>query len=277
MKIDSTSLISHRFRGFSDHENTIDGLNAALDFGVAYVEFDIRVAKCGTPMIYHDEQAKDRRGQHRLLCDYMARDYTRLGGAFSYMPRAEALFHAIGQHPNTTTRFLIDIKDAGFETEIHALVSLCRLQDHVSYVTWVPNVLYRMAEIAPHIPLCLSHWCQSPSAKTRKIHTVHNAKGGHVPQLSHDYIHGDRSGWYLDHPLRGELLKIIKESGRDDWKGAVCVPQNMVTQDLVAYYHSAGLEVSTFSYLDWDHIRDHKDRYNIDLFFIDNKTVFDEA
>ena len=49
------TFISHRFRGFSDVENTIDGLNAALDFGVQQVEFDIRVSKCGTPMIYHDE------------------------------------------------------------------------------------------------------------------------------------------------------------------------------------------------------------------------------
>ena len=49
-----TQLVSHRFRGFSPHENTIQGLNAALDFGVAQVEFDIRVTKCGTPLIYHD-------------------------------------------------------------------------------------------------------------------------------------------------------------------------------------------------------------------------------
>jgi len=37
-----TQLVSHRFRGFSEKENTVEGLNAALDFGVAQVEFDIQ-------------------------------------------------------------------------------------------------------------------------------------------------------------------------------------------------------------------------------------------
>jgi hypothetical protein len=60
-------------------------------------------------------------------------------------------------------------------------------------------------------------------------------------------------------------------------KGSVCVPQNMVTRALVDNYHQDGLSVSTFSYLHWDHINDHKDRFNIDLYFIDNKDVFDEV
>ena len=50
-------LISHRFRGFSYRENTIKGLMNALDLGVQVLEFDIRVTRCGTPIIYHDEYA----------------------------------------------------------------------------------------------------------------------------------------------------------------------------------------------------------------------------
>jgi len=88
------NLISHRFRGFAHHENTISGLNAALDFGVLNLEFDIRVAKCGTPMIYHDEAALDKDGKLHHLCDVMASDFKALGGAFTHMPTAEALFTA---------------------------------------------------------------------------------------------------------------------------------------------------------------------------------------
>ena len=54
------ALISHRFRGFAKRENTLEGLKAALDFGVVNLEFDVRVAACGTPMIYHDEYALDK-------------------------------------------------------------------------------------------------------------------------------------------------------------------------------------------------------------------------
>ena len=51
----------------------------------------------------------------------------------------------------------------------------------------------------------------------------------------------------------------------------------MVTRALVDNYHADGLNVSTFSYVDWDHINRHKAEHNIDLFFIDDKRVFDEG
>jgi len=71
----------------------------------------------------------------------------------------------------------------------------------------------------------------------------------------------------VDGPLRGELRDIVS---------SVCVPQAMVSRALVDDYHKDGIEVSTFSYVDWEHIRRHKERFNIDTYFIDNKRVFDE-
>ena len=265
------SLISHRFRGFSKYENTIAGLNSALDFGVKIVEFDIRVASCGTPMIYHDEAAPDKTGQHRHLSRHKASEFAALGGNFTHMPTADALFEAIAAHSFKDTFLLIDIKDGGFEEAIHALVCLHRLQDRVSYVSWVPNVLYAMHDIAPDIPLCLSHWCQNPNAAIRANHEIHVAKNGHIPRLPREHIHGERSGWFVDGPLSGKLRDILIAS-----KGSVCVPQAMVTRALVDNYHADGLPVSTFSYVDWDHINTHKAEYNIDMYFIDDKRVFDE-
>ena len=261
------NLISHRFRGFSPNENTIEGLNAALDFGVQTLEFDIRVARCGTPMIYHDEAALDKDGNLHHLCDIMANDFAALGGVFAHMPTAEELFAAAATHSNTTARFLIDIKDAGFETEIHALVELNRLGNRVIYVSWVPEALYNMHDIAPEAEYCLSHWCLSPHTNIRKLHRVFKAKMGHINRPRRKLVHGERSGWFVEGPLRGELRNIVS---------SVCVPQAMVSQALVEDYHKDGIEVSTFSYIDWEHIKRHKDRFNIDLYFIDNKEVFDK-
>lgn len=265
------SLISHRFRGFSKYENTIDGLNAALSIGVKIIEFDIRVAGCGTPIIYHDEAAPDKTGRPRHLAHHKASDFAALGANFSHMPTADTLFAAIAAHPNKDCKLLIDIKDGGFEEAINALVHFHRLQNRAVYVSWVPNVLYAMHDIAPSIPLCLSHWCQKPNAAIRAKHKVHAAKDGHIPRLPDEYIHGERSGWFIDGPLSGDLRDILIAS-----KGSVCVPQAMVTRDLVDNYHADALTVSTFSYIDWNHINDHKAKYNIDEFFIDDKTVFDE-
>ncbi len=270
-KIGIGALISHRFRGFAPRENTLNGLIAALDFGVQNLEFDVRMAKCGTPMVYHDEYALDGNGNKKYLCDYKASDYIRLGGAFSHMPTLDALFSTIKVHKNQTAKLLIDIKDLGFEHEIHALVMYYRLQYRAIYVSWVPEVLYRIHDLAPDIPLCLSHWCADVSKEVADSHDIHISKDGIIPRLDDDYMIGVRYGWASKHPLSGDILAILKTSG-----GGICVPQMMLSRTLSDFYHSQNLFVSTFSYTDWPSIHAHKTTLNIDMYFIDNKQIFDE-
>ena len=264
-------LISHRFRGFAEEENTITGLTAAMSRGVELLEFDIRVTLCGTPLIYHDEYARDGLGNVRKICDIMAKDLKTIGGRFATMPKAEDLFLAAGLHKNKTARLLVDIKDAGFESEIHSLVMMAGLGSRVTYVSWVPEALYQIHDIAPEVPICLSHWCQNPSETTRNIHKVYDAKGGRISRRPSTFIHGERSGYFVNERLQGELFDIIKAT-----KGSVCVPQSMVTADLVAAYQSEGIEVSAFSYVNWQSIIDANSAMNIDQYFIDDKIVFDQ-
>lgn len=263
-------LISHRFRGFAARENTVEGLKAALDFGVLNLEFDIRIARCGTPMIYHDEYAKDVRGKTHHLCDVMAKDYRDLGGTFAHMPTVDAFLAVAAAHANQNAYLLVDIKDAGFEAEIHALVMTHGLQDRVVYVSWVPECLYKLHNMAPDIPLCLSHWCQNPDATIRAKHRVFTARDGHISYKDRGYVLGERSGWYVNGRVSGDMLDILRASG-----GYVCVPQDMASTELVQAYHAQNIKVSTFSYIDWKHIEQHKNDFNIDLYFIDNKEVFE--
>ena len=261
------NLVSHRFRGFAEYENTLEGFKAALDYGVQNLEFDIRVSKCGTPMIYHDEHALDKNGKTHHLCNVMASDFKELGGTFARISTAEELFEIAGKHKDQSSKLLIDIKDAGFETEIHALVMLNKLGDRAVYVSWVPESIYAMYDLHPEADFCLSHWCKSPDAGTRKIHRVFKAKSGQVPRAQRNLVHGERSGWFIDSPLRGEMRDIVT---------SVCVPQAMVSKELVDNYQADGIEVTTFSYIDWDHIKSHEDQFKLDKYFIDNKKVFDE-
>jgi hypothetical protein len=57
--------------------------------------------------------------------------------------------------------------------------------------------------------------------------------------------------------------------------GSVCVPQDMVSADLVAAYQADGIKVSTFSYVNWPAINAHEAHFGVDLYFIDDKAVFD--
>lgn len=264
--VDFQTLISHRFRGFSDFENTIEGLNAALDFGVKQVEFDIRVARCGTPMIYHDEGAKDDNGKMHHLCDVKASQYSSLGGVFSHMPIADALFAAIASHPNKDCKLLIDIKDAGFEEAIYALIQFYKLKDRVIWVSWLPEVLYAMNDIEAGQSLCLSHWCRRPDRNVRAIHHVYSAEKGHIKRPDRRLVLGERSGWFVDGPIRGKLRKMITH---------VCVPAGQVWPDLVKQYQADGIKVSAFSYTDKSIINIESKRLKLNDYFIDNKTLFE--
>jgi hypothetical protein len=269
--ITMSNLISHRFRGFSAYENTLDGLEAAMDFGVVNLEFDVRVAACGTPMVYHDEFAFDASGTKRYLCQLKASSFANVGGDFGRMPTFEALLDLVAKHENTEAKLLLDIKDAGFEHEIHALLCMYRLQDRAIYVSWLPEVLYALDRIAPDIPKCLSHWCAPVNDMIRAHHKVFKSKDGQIPDSYTGYIMGLRSGWEITKPINGEFLDILKKS-----KGGVCLPQDMVTKELCEYYQGHGLFVSTFSYVNKSHLLDHKTTFCIDMYFIDNKKLFAE-
>lgn len=260
-----SQLVSHRFRGFSQHENTVAGLNAALDFGVDQVEFDIRVSKCGTPLIYHDEAAKTKSRRFKHICEVMARDRQNIGGTFAHMPTAEALFEAAAKHPNKA-KLLIDMKDAGFEDMLVALAKANRLTDRIVWVSWLPETLYAIRDLLPEAELTLSHWCKNPNANVRALHQVFEAHDGKIPRPPRYQIIGERSGWFVNGPLRGEMRDLVQN---------VCVPASMVTRELVDNYQADGIKVSAFSYVTRDSLDAAETELGLDDYFIDAKVVFD--
>ncbi len=261
-------IISHRFRGFAEHESTLEGALAALDYGVQQIEFDIRMTLCGTPIITHDEHARDGRGRKRKIESVMARDLPSLGGAFARMPTADALFGAIAAHANTSCRLLVDVKDAGFEEAIYALVGKHRLLDRTIWVSWLPEVLYAFHDIDADIPLCLSHWCERPGALTRSVHTVYTAKDNAIPRPERRRVHGERSGWFVDGPLRGQLREIV------DW---VCVPSSSVSRALVDDYHSDDTKLSAFSYKTLAAMDAAESKFGHDAYFSDAFEPFESV
>lgn len=260
-----SQLISHRFRGFSDYENTIQGLLNTLDFGVKQVEFDVRVSRCGTPLIYHDEAAADATGQMHKICDVMAKDRERMGGKFAYMPTVDALFSAAANHPNEA-KFLVDMKDAGFEDMLIALAKTHNLLDRIVWVSWLPETLYAIRDALPDAETTLSHWCQNPNALIRSVHEVFEAKDNDIPRPPRRYVHGQRSGWFVDGPLRGVMRALVDN---------VCVPADMVTRELVDDYKADGIGISAFSYITRSGVNKAEEALDLDCYFIDAKVVFD--
>lgn len=48
-------LVAHRGASAAAPENTLAALRAAAAAGARWVEFDVRLARCGTPVVFHDE------------------------------------------------------------------------------------------------------------------------------------------------------------------------------------------------------------------------------
>lgn len=261
------TLISHRFRGFSRFENSIEGLRSALDFGVQIIEFDIRLARCGTPMIYHDEKSQDKNGNSHFLCEVMAKDYSKLGANFSHMPTAISLFEEIVAHENQTCKLLVDIKDAGIEDMLFALAKSFNLLNRIVWVSWLPEVIYAMNDIQKGQQLCLSHWCRRPGRNTRALHHIFSAVNGHIKRPKRALVVGERSGWFVDGPVRGELRQILTH---------VCVPAGQVWPELVAQYKRDNISVSAFSYTDKETLENESKRLNLNEYFIDDHTLFNE-
>ncbi len=264
-------LVTHRFRGFSEYENTIAGLTSALDFGVQLLEFDVRASKTGLPVVYHDEYAKDSRGTKQYLHTYPYDDYPSMGGFFSHIPTLEAVLDCAVNHHNQTAKLLIDIKDYGLEETIHALVGMYRLQERVIYVSWLPEVLYALDTISPKTPKCLSHWCKKAGKTIQFKHTVHTSTDGRIPSDITPQPVGTRSGWSVLSPLKGEILDLLKRS-----QGGICVPARMISRELRDYYHENNLFVSTYSYTTTPQVIAARDKFKIDYYFIDKKVVFDD-
>jgi len=262
MTLSIANLISHRFRGFGKLENTIESLLGALDFGVRKVEFDVRMAKCGTPMVYHDEHAMGAEGQ-RKLCEVMASDYEAVGGRFAAMPTLDDLLGAAAAH-GSHALLLVDIKDAGFEEVVISLIHAHGLAERVVYVSWLPEVLYAVRELRADARLCLSHWASSPSLAARAVHEVFVSRDGEVPCPGRTVL-GERSGWWLQKPLTGELADMVE---------MVCIPVADVTDALLAHYRARGIAVTAFSYVEIEAAEAAFAR-GVDPLFIDAKRVFE--
>jgi len=56
-----TLVIAHRGASKVEKENTIAAFTRALEMGADWVEFDVRRAACGTPVVHHDANVADGR------------------------------------------------------------------------------------------------------------------------------------------------------------------------------------------------------------------------
>src|SRR5690348_12520471 len=76
-----TLVVGHRGAPLVARENTLPSLEAALRLGVDWIEVDVRLARCGTPVLLHDATLLRLWGDPRAAASVSAAELERLPGA----------------------------------------------------------------------------------------------------------------------------------------------------------------------------------------------------
>lgn len=70
--------IAHRGMNHIALQNTLPAFQAARDAGVDGIELDVQLAKCGTPMVFHDDELHDLFGMPGTVQDYSASELSAM-------------------------------------------------------------------------------------------------------------------------------------------------------------------------------------------------------
>lgn len=261
-------IVTHRFRGFSERENSFQGFRNALNAGVTAFELDVRLTLDGVPVINHDRHTQTSGGRKVDLVSNNFLDIESFFGGSDRLKTLMTLEEALdlfSSMKQEQSKIFVDIKDFGEEEKILSLIKDRGLNENVVVVSWLPEVLFGIHRIDPHLPLCFSHnyissrlqfdlmkefltsnaikhvisglasVANPPSAAEIKNTTFffeeYNEREnvpGRVVSTKRDFEHT------LNGPVRGRLLDIITES-----KGYLCIQYKMLDEKYASYYTKA--------------------------------------
>ncbi len=243
-------LLSHRLRGFSTFEHTPSALDRACASAVPYLEVDTRVSNDGHIYLYHDA----RTGHDVNPTGVFARspaaflDQLRFITDEPLLTLKKALQRF--QHRTFPNQILcLDVKDYGFEEEHLQLVREAGLDDHVYFVSWIPQTLIRLHELGVETPLFLSHWNLTAWGKPGRLLTTllrdkMFALGSHVIQ-GVNRAATDLSAWRhgYSHKLVCQDVPDPLRSTLSASEGGLCVHRSLYDEALATYCLQHGLKL----------------------------------
>jgi glycerophosphoryl diester phosphodiesterase len=128
-------LVAHR--GYPRHypENTLVGIEAAVDAGARFVEVDVQISRDQVPVLFHDRGLRRVCGVDGRIRDYRydelwamrASEPGRFGDRFNevHIPRLAELGHFLRRHPDVTA--FIELKRSSLEhSGIETMLALVR-------------------------------------------------------------------------------------------------------------------------------------------------------
>jgi glycerophosphoryl diester phosphodiesterase len=243
-------LLSHRARGFGAPEHSAEALRRATRSSVAFIEIDTRASADGALFVHHDPVTRSPRLRFAQADTHaLAAATTEDGEPILRLEDALRMF-AVRSH--RAQRLCLDIKDHGFEEEHLRLVRRAGLEDHVHFISWIPQALVRLHQLGTTAPLHLSHasllqfpalaWLSRPWRRSirrigRFVLMGHNRHEDPLDDLRHGFQHA-----LVCDTLPAPLLDILARSG-----GGICVHYALAGRRLGAFCREHGLELWVFT------------------------------
>jgi glycerophosphoryl diester phosphodiesterase len=264
-------LVSHRLRGFSATESSLSALDAALAAGVRFVEIDTRVTADREILVFHDARLDPLTRESGRVADHRSRSGGRPVFAADGGERIATLAEFLERlaDSNDSVEVLIDVKDLGVEREHWKIIESSGLAARVWVMSWWPEVLLRMHEIAPQLRLVLSYipldrapwwvqtvrlfgsgglvrWMGRLRGDSRGARYMQDSIFRHQPLRPIDPSDGNARGRYPVYFARGlpagALGRVLAASA-----GAIGTWPRVIDRDLVRAAGDRGLKIFSFS------------------------------
>lgn len=293
---DETILISHRLRGFDHHDATVNGIVNALDNGVKNFEVDTRITKDLKIVINHDPHLKEHFSTNNFISDLTLDELKKIkykNNSAQSILTLDELFDLIKNH-KTKPHLFLDVKEFGLEKIILQKILSYQLDDSITIISWVPEVLKKIFLLNKNIRLCFSHIPIGNKARFFFLKTTLNENNICLKKLlspllsrysefknTFHYFNEYNSEVVNDNNFRnflgkdfshfvsgfidGELLNILVTT-----KGIVCVPYKNIDVNFVREYKSRGVSTSVYSINQEDELIDYRKKIKPDLILTDN-------
>jgi len=276
-------IVSHRLKGFDNHDASCKSLQNALAKKVTNFEVDCRTTKDSEIVIHHDARLGNEFTVQNLIADSTLKELKQIHykNSSETILTIDELFQLI--EPHRGVQLYLDIKESGKEEKIIAKAANLNLLDNITIVSWLPEVLFKINALLPTMHLCFSFYpvCSSAlarlnyfnpkvkslfqldkKARNSLLYDSYNNENGAIGKYGFDFEH------FVSLPFKGRLLEVLQSV-----LGIVCVNYKLSTVDFIQQLKKQNLQVCMYSINNEKDLRKYKAKFLPDIVLTDNPSL----
>jgi len=269
--------LSHRLRGFSDYELSASALEKAIESGIKYLEIDVRASSDNVLYLYHDPCTGKDTSETFCFSSTNSNDIKKVHykNSENIIPLETAL-NLFKMKKKDYQILCIDIKDYGYEKNYVNLVKKFELEDNTIFISWIPQTIIGLNQLSIKSPLILSHFNFTNYYWFIGDIISYLFKNSKISLLKYVILGSNRYNDSLtnidkgyQHCLLSQQLPSNLESILSSSKGGICIPKNMLSQELIDYCKEKKLKIWIFSVTSVQEFKKYSSNDQINVIFCD--------